>query len=265
MIMLKARLFVSRNYFVGYIVVVLLLASIVVLLGQSQRASAGSAPKGSCSISAWQNGSNPLSWGFRMSINAPDAQIGSVMGGHPGVSSPWIPYITNPNINVYHTYPSAGNKTVYGRYSYNPQGSAVRVEVQCSRTITARAPVSPPPTIPPPTIPPPTIPPPTIPPPTIPPPPTTEPVRGCTDRNAANYNASAQVEDGSCQYPPTTTITASCAKSGNTTYAVLTLNITASDRNNNIRSVWGVQQGRTMLTLGKKRLMLHTANPHRNF
>lgn len=62
---------------------------------------------------------------------------------------------------------------------------------------------------------------------------------GCTDPSAVNYNSGATLNDGSCQYPPTVSITATCAPQNSFTFARLTISVFASDRNNNISSVAG--------------------------
>lgn len=72
------------------------------------------------------------------------------------------------------------------------------------------------------------------------------PIRGCMDQNAVNFNRDAQQDDGSCQYPPTVTITAVCTTQNSFTNARLTTFVNASDRNNNIASVVGSAGGQTI-------------------
>lgn len=169
MVMFRVRRSRSRSYLFGLLFVGVILSVAVGVLNKPEKASAGggdTTPPATCSISAWQNGSS-LSWGYRMSINAPNAAPGSVLPGHPGIYSPWPPYLSSPGANYYVTYSSSGNKTVYGRYSYTQVGSSVRIEVQCSRTITASTPQ-------------------------------TTKRRGCTNPNAINYDWLAEIDDGSC-------------------------------------------------------------------
>lgn len=138
-VMFRARRRMTRNILLFFAFAGIVISMSVGLLNKPERASAGGGPA-SCSISAWQSASNPLSWGFKMSINAPNAAPGSVMPGHPGIYSPWTPYIISPGANYFNTYTAAGNKTVYGRYSYVQTGSSTRIEVQCSRVITVSSP-----------------------------------------------------------------------------------------------------------------------------
>ncbi len=151
-------------------------------------ASAGGAETpATCSISASKSSSNPMSYTFRMTINASEAVRGTARAGHPGGSRVFPPIIANWDQNYSVTYSTPGNKTVTGQYHYVRQGSNTVIEVQCSYTVTVTAP---------------------------PRPKCTDPFamnylgeppceyrRGCTNPVARNYDPWATIDDGSCIIP----------------------------------------------------------------
>lgn len=173
-VMFRARRRLTRNILLFFAFVGIVFSISFGVLNKPEQASAGGNdtnddPPGSCYITPLSP-SNSLTQSFRMTANAVNAAPGSVLPGHPGIYSPWPPYLTNPGVTRTITYSTGGNKTVYGRYSYVKVGSSVRIEVQCTKTVAITVPK--------------------------------EILRGgCKDLLANNYDATADYADNSkCEY-----------------------------------------------------------------
>lgn len=133
MAMLSNRLGKMFLYFFGMTLLGMVFATFYSSVNKPETASAA----GSCSVSVYQNGSNPLSIRAVMTVTITNGRAGTAgPRSGQGEYEPWIPYVTAADTNYYHTYPSGGSKTVYGRYHYTPSGSTVVTPIQCSRSFT---------------------------------------------------------------------------------------------------------------------------------
>jgi len=141
--MLSLRLKRVYLYFFGVVLLGTVFAVTLGAINRPEKAEAGGS-SGTCDVNVYRYDSNPLSIYAVMTVSITNAAAGSVgPGSGQGQYEPWTPYVISTGINYFNTYSTGGSKTVYGRYHYTASGGTAVIPIECSRSFTLTAPVSP--------------------------------------------------------------------------------------------------------------------------